>query len=151
MRRIVLTMAAMAIPIAGLTVGLAGPAGAAVKITCTTMSGSASGTTTISGCTGGNTGGGSGPLSSTALATGGTIHWLSGSTTTLAAPVLTATSAKKCPGYVKGAASNPTADKFTAPVTSDTGDGIKVPGVAKGAVCLSTTATITALKALKIT
>jgi hypothetical protein len=122
-----------------------------VKITCTTMSGSAAGTATISGCSGGDTGGSSGPLSSTALATGGTINWVSGSDTTLAAPVLTATSAKNCPGYVEGAASDPTADKFTAAATADTGNGIKVPGVAKGAVCISTTATISALEPLKIT
>lgn len=152
MRRIVLTMAAMAVPVAGLTLGIAGagPAGAATKIACTTMSGSASGTTVVSGCSGGNTGGSSHPLSSASLATGGTINWVSGSSTTLAAPVLTSTSAKKCPGYVKGAATNPVADKFTASVTADTGDGIKVPGVAKGAVCIATNGTISALKPLKI-
>jgi hypothetical protein len=150
MRRILLTMAAMTIPISVLTVGLAGQAGAAVKISCTTMSGSDTGTTVISGCTGGNTGGGSHPLNSSALATGGTISWLSGSTTTLGKPVLTSTSAKKCPGYVKNAASNPTADKFTAPVTADTCDGIKVPGSAKGEVCIAPNGTISALKPLAI-
>jgi hypothetical protein len=150
MRRIVLALAAVAIPIAGLTVGLASPAVAGVKILCTTMSGSASGTTTISGCSGGSTGGSSSALSSSALATGGIIHWVSGSTTTLGAPALTAKSAKKCPGYVKGASSEPSADKFTAAVTSDTGDGIKVPGTAKGAVCISTSGSISALKPLKI-
>ncbi len=58
-----------------------------------------------------------------------TIHWVSGSTTTIGAPSLTSTSAKKCP--------DPTgsADKFSATVTGDTGDGIKVPGSSKGAVC----------------
>jgi hypothetical protein len=150
MRRIVLILAAMALPVSALTVGLAGQAGAASKITCTTMSGSASGTTTISGCTGGVTGGSSHPLNSTALATGGTISWVSGSSTTIGAPTLTATSAKKCPGYVKGASSNPTADKFVAAVTADTGDGIKVPGSAKGAVCIAANGTITALKPLGI-
>lgn len=151
MRRILVTAAAIAVSTAGLTLGVATQVGAAVKITCTTMSGSATGTTVISGCSGGNTGGSSHPLNSSSLATGGTVSWLSGSTTTLGAPALTATSAKKCPGYVKKGTNNPTADKFTAPITADTGDGIKVPGTATGAVCLAKDGTISALKPLKIT
>jgi hypothetical protein len=88
------------------------------------------------------------PLAATALAAGGTITWTSGSTTTVGAPTLTATSAKKCPGYVKGSSSNPTADKFTGKVTADTGDGIKIPGTDKGAVCISSSGSVTALKPL---
>ncbi len=118
----------------------------ASSISCTTISGSA--TLTVSGCTGGNTGGGSQPLSAATLATGGTIHWLSGGSTTIGAPALVATSATHCPGYVKGAASNPTAEKFTAAVTADTGDGLKLPGSAKGAVCVGTDGSISALKPL---
>jgi hypothetical protein len=49
---------------------------------------------------------------------------------------------------VKKAATEPTAENFTAAVTSDSGDGLKLPGTAKGAVCISTTGQITALKAL---
>ncbi len=65
------------------------------------------------------------------------------------------TSAKKCPGYVKPAKgqppppTNPTADKFAGTVTADT-SGMKVPGKFKGAVCISSTGNITALKALKV-
>jgi hypothetical protein len=87
-------------------------------------------------------------LPATALATGGTITWVSGGSTTIGAPTLTTTSATKCPGYVKGAASNPTAESFTATVTADSGDGLKLPGEAKGAVCLGTSGAITALKTL---
>ena len=156
MRRILLTaaaVAAIAVPASVATVGLASPAGAAaVTITCTTITGTATTTITVSGCTGGNTGGSSLPVNSLALANGGTITWTSGSTTTIGKPVLTTTSAKKCPGYVKGGTSNPTADKFAASVTGDTGNGIKVPGTSTGAICIgsaSTGSNITALKPLK--
>ncbi len=117
-------------------------------ISCSTISGTASGTSTVSGCTGGDTGGGSQPVNSTTLATGGTIDWLSGGSTTIGAPTLTSAPATKCPGYVKNASSEPTADDFTATVSSDTGDGLKLPGSAKGAVCISTTGVISALKPL---
>jgi len=151
MRRVLLLAAALAIPLSGASVvALSGTAGAAVKITCTTITGNISSTLTISGCTGGVTGGSSSAITSTALATGGTIPWVSGSTTTISAPTLTPTSAKKCAGYVKGSLKgNPTAEKISATVTGDTGDGIKVPGKAKGAVCLyPATGAITALKPL---
>jgi hypothetical protein len=141
----------MLIPVAGLTLGIAGTAGAATgKITCTTFTGNASGTITISGCTGGNTGGSSEPLTALSLETGGTVTWVSGSTTTSGAPTLTAASATKCPGYVKNATSNPAAEDFTAAVTGDTGDGILIPGTEAGSVCIGTDGSITALKALKI-
>ncbi|HEY3723105.1 MAG TPA: hypothetical protein VGN59_07050 [Acidimicrobiia bacterium] len=105
---------------------------------------------TISGCTGtANTGGASTPLPVSTLAAGGTVTWVSGKTTTFAAPTLTATNAKKCPGYVKGASSNPSADKFKGAVTADT-SGMKVPGKFHGAVCISPSGDITALKTLKV-
>jgi hypothetical protein len=149
MRRALLLAAALAIPVSGASVmALGTQAGAATSIVCTTITGTATSTITVSGCSGGSTGGSSKPANASTLATGGTIDWVSGSTTTISAPTLTSTSAKKCPGYVKGGSSNPTADKFTAKVTADTGDGIKVPGSAKGAVCISSSGSITALKPL---
>ena len=151
MRRILLTMVAMLIPIGGLTLGLSGVAGAATgKIVCTTATGTVTGTLTISGCTGGNTGGSSTPFPTTALATGGTVTWVSGSTTTSNAPTLKAVSATKCPGYVKKAATNPAAESFTATVTGDTGDSILVPGKETGEVCVGTDGTISVLKAIEI-
>jgi hypothetical protein len=150
MRRALLLAAALAIPVSGASVvALSTQAGAATSITCTTITGNATSTITVSGCTGGNTGGSSKPVNAATLASGGTIDWVSGSTTTIGQPTLTSTSAKKCPGYVKGGSSNPSADKFTATVTADTGDGIKVPGTAKGAVCISSSGAVTALKPLK--
>jgi hypothetical protein len=151
MRRL-LTSAAIAtallIPASVATVALAGQAGAAVTITCTSFTGTVSGNSQLGGCTGGNTGGGSLAFSSASLATGGTIHWLSGGSITIGAPTLTATSAKKCPGYVKNGASNPTADKVAGAVTADVGDGIKIPGKLKGEVCISSSGNLSALKPL---
>ncbi len=150
MRRILLTVVAMLIPVMGVTLAVAGGTASAgtAKLTCTSLSGSASGTITVSGCTGGDTGGGSQPLSALALATGGTIDWLSGSTTTISAPTLTMIAATKCPGYVKNAATNPTAESFSANVTADSGDGMLLPATSVGEVCLGTDGSITALKSM---
>jgi hypothetical protein len=139
----------MVAAIGSLTLGFGGTAGAAGKIQCTALTGSASSTITLSGCSGGNTGGGSQPEPATALATGGTITWLSGASTTIGTPVLAASVGKKCPGYVKNAASNPTAEAFTASVTADQGDGVLLPGAVKGSVCVGTTGSITLLKTVK--
>ena len=147
MRKLLLTMAVLTVPISALTFGIAGTAGAAGKLSCTTITGNISSTLVVSGCTGGNTGGSSDPVVATALATGGTVDWVSGSSTTIAAPTLTSISAKKCPGYVKDAATNPAAESFTASVTTDTGDGMLLPANAVGEVCIATDGSITALKA----
>jgi hypothetical protein len=151
MRKVLVTLAVLTVPISALTLGFAGTAGAAGKLSCTTITGNASSTLVVSGCTGGNTGGSSEPVNATALATGGTVDWVSGSSTTIAAPTLTSISAKKCPGYVKGAASEPSAESFTASVTTDSGDGMLLPANAIGEVCISTSGAITALKAFTTT
>jgi len=147
-----LLAAALAMPISGAFIGLtSGVASAGVKIICTNMSGSTtSGTITISGCTGGNTGGSSHALSIAVLANGGTVTWHSGTTTHFAKPALASAKATHCPGYVKGASSEPTLEKFSGQVTADTGNGIKVPGKYKGEVCISKTGTFSAPKALKV-
>jgi hypothetical protein len=116
---------------------------------CTTINGNV-GTNTIqiSGCTGGHTGGSSITLPATSLATGGTITWTSGGSTTIGAPALSSKVGKTCPGYVtppKGTTPpEPTLEKFKAVVTGDTGDGLKFPGSAKGSVCIGTNGAITA-------
>ena len=152
MRRALLLVAALALPVSGVaTVALSDGAGAAaVTITCTSLSGSATSTVTLSGCTGGNTGGTSVPVSSAILANGGVVPWVSGSSTTFGKPVLVSTSAKKCPGYVKGGTSNPTAFKANSPLTADTGNGIKVPGTAKGTICITSAGSVSALGPFKI-
>jgi len=157
MRRILMLAAALAIPASGVALTLTGSqawakGGPNGKVTCTTITGSASGTITVSGCTdsgSADTGTGSEPIEGAELATGGTITWLSGKTTTINAPTLTSTSAKKCPGYVKNASSNPSADKVTGTVSSDT-SGLKLPGSFKGEVCISQSGNVTAAKPFKV-
>ena len=157
MRRILLVAAALAIPASGLSLALtSGPASAASgpkgKTTCTSVAGTATGTVTISGCTdanGATTGGGSQPISTAALATGGTVTWLSGKTSTFGASTLVSTSAKHCPGYVKGGSSNPSAEKFSGAVTASTA-GFKIPGKYSGEVCITASGNITSPKALKV-
>jgi hypothetical protein len=144
-----MTFAALLIPVAGVSLGFAaGTAGAAsLKITCTTISGTVSGDITVSGCTGGNTGGASEPAPALSLEYGGTTDWVSGSTTTVAAPVTTAVAATKCPGYVHGqTATNPSALSVVSAVTGDTGDGILLPATSTGEVCVTQAGVITALK-----
>ena len=146
LQRALLMVGALAIPAGALVVSTGTSAWAkGTKITCTHMSGTAA-VLTISGCTGGNTGTGATNVNGSVLAAGGTVTWESGSTTRVGVPTLVPTSAKKCPGYVKGAASEPLAEKVSASVTADTGDGIKIPGKATGAVCLGTSGNVTLLK-----
>ena len=157
MRRALLLTAALIIPMAGATVAMAPSAFAGAKIVCTTINGSATGTIIVSGCSGGNTGGKSMPISSAELALGGSITWQSGSTTTISKPSIVDEKATHCPGYIKSTKKNPyngaepSAIKFTATVTADSGDSIKVPGKATGEVCESTSGAVTAAKALKTT
>jgi hypothetical protein len=143
--------AALLIPVAGLTLGLSGTAGAAtVKITCTTITGNISGDLTISGCTGGDTGGSSVPFSALALEGGGTTDWVSGSTTTVSAPVTTSIPATKCPGYTKPPKGTtppePIAVSVVSAVTADTGDSMLLPATSTGEVCVSTGGDVTVLK-----
>ncbi|HUA94695.1 MAG TPA: hypothetical protein VMB82_04125, partial [Acidimicrobiales bacterium] len=112
---------------------------------------------TISGCTdtGSATATQSEPLTTASLATGGTVTWTNGKTSTFASPALVGIKAKKCPGYVKSTKKNPyngpepSADKFSGEVTADT-SGLKIPGKYKGEVCISSSGNVTALKPLKV-
>jgi hypothetical protein len=121
-----------------LALGFSGPASATqpavLKIKCTGLSGNISSTVTLSGCSG-NTGGGSQPIVATALATGGTITWLNGKTTTIAAPTLS--TGTNCPS------GTPTDEKAKAKVTADTTGSATVGSKAKIEVCISTTGAIT--------
>jgi hypothetical protein len=129
-------------------VAFSGSAFAGTSIVCTNISGTESGGSTISGCTGGNTGGASMP--GLALASGATIHWVSGSTTTFGTVAYSIKPGKHCPGYSKTASVNPSLIKFSAPVTADTGDGIALKS-AKGQVCASPSGVLSSFKPLKIT
>ncbi|HLI72891.1 MAG TPA: hypothetical protein VKU86_03350 [Acidimicrobiales bacterium] len=152
-----MSAAAVALAASGIVTALAGPASAKGgphgKVTCTSMNGSTgSGTITLSGCSGTatpGTGGSSQPLSIAVLAAGGTVTWINNQTTTFGAPNLVGGNPKHCPGYAKGASSEPSDEKFSGQVTADT-TGMKVPGKYKGEVCIDQSGNITARKPLKI-
>lgn len=131
---------------AGTVVALSsGPAGAAVEksIVCKKLTGSIDSTITASGCSG-NTGKSSQPITATALASGGTINWTNGKSTTIAAPTLTTLKPTlKCK---KGNLN----EGFKAVVTADT-TGLAKLGTASGAVCIHPDDSITASKPLKVT
>jgi len=158
MRRTLLFAAAVVLPVSGLILATspAASAGKYAKVTCTNVSGPA-GNLTISGCTGGNTGGGAHNVNGAVLAAGGTITWNSGATITVGSPSLVPVKATKCPGYVKSTKKapyngpEPSAEKFTLSVTAQSNLGVKVPGAAKGEVCISNAGNVTALKAMKTT
>jgi hypothetical protein len=149
--------AAVAIPVSGATMllstgqALAKSSGPKGKVTCTTLTGTITGTIVVSGCVNSNgatAGSASDPAPTSTLAAGGTITFNNGTTVTFAAAATSSTNAKHCPGYVKGSASEPSALKFSGQVSGSTA-GLKIPGKYKGAVCISTAGNITALKALK--
>jgi len=119
-----------------LVVGLSGPASATqpavtLKIKCTSLSGNVNTTVTLSGCNG-NSGGGSTPIMSSALQSGGTITWLNGKTTTIAAPALT-------PGTNCPAGDTDLVAK--AMVTADTTGSVTVGSKTKVEVCYNSSGT----------
>ena len=152
MRRALLLAAAMAIPVTGFALATSPTAwaGSHNKVVCSTLSGPLS-NLTIS-CTGGANGTDSATgVNGSVLAVGGMVNFTNGDSITFGKPASGSTSAKHCPGYVKGATSEPVATKFTLPVTADVGDNIKVPGKAKGAVCINNVSgNVSILKALKV-
>jgi len=162
MRKVLMLAASLAIPASVSLVAFSGgqafaKGGPKGKVTCSSMSGTETGTLTISGCVdsnGANTGSGSHPFTTLTLETGGTITWDSGATTTFGKPTLGTAKAKKCPGYVKSTKKapytgpEPSAISYQGAVTADT-SGLKVPGTYKGEACLSSSGNISTLKALK--
>ena len=116
----VAALAMVAVPVGIATVTAAAPAGAAVSLTCTKLSGSETGSVTVKKC--------SVPkadkktfksltaANATALATGGTLTWASsGDHVTVGTPVLTSAPPGTCP-------SKDTAEVATGTVT--VGDGV---------------------------
>jgi len=150
MRRAVLVAAALALPISGATtVALAGDAGAAPRpttaITCSAMfAGSVQ--FSFQFCRGGaaflgNSSAATGSDPTGFFAFPSTLRWTVGGTivgtTSISVGNVTSTSAKKCPGYVKGGTANPVAYKVSGTVTADSGNGIKVGKKYQGAWCQS--------------
>ena len=148
MRRVLLAAAALAIPVSVVTVGLSGGIASAKSVTtkCTTITGTASGTITLSGCTGGSTGGSSQPAPTLSLATGGTITWINGNTTTFASPSVKVSKklTKKC---VKLYGSGSSEDQGKSTITSQSGTGDSpIPGKFTATVCIDGSGNVHALK-----
>jgi hypothetical protein len=111
-----------------VTVGTAGPASAATGIKCKTLTGNIATTVTLTGCNG-NTGKSSKPITSTSLATGGTITWANSKTTTVTLKVKEGDSST-CPA---GSTREDAKGTVTADTTGSTSVGHKV----KASVCLN--------------
>lgn len=149
MRRVLLVLAALALPSSIATVAFSAPAGASgVTTKCTTITGPVTGNITISGCKGGSTGGSSQPFAAASLATGGTITWSNGNTTTVGTAKVTSSKklTKKCVAKYGTGASEFTA-KGTVTAQSGTGDS-PIPGKFSGEVCEDSSGNLHALKPL---
>jgi hypothetical protein len=109
--------------------GTAGAAGS--KITCTKLTGAVITSITLKGCSG-NTGGASTTLPSTVLATGGTITWVNGKTTTV---VITIGHAETDPTETMSCPVTSSEFELTGTVTADTTGSAPVGGLVKSEQC----------------
>ncbi len=122
---------ATALPVAGVVSLAAGHAGAStvMKVKCTTLSGNATTTAMLSGCTGGaGTGGATMPTTLPVIEGGGKVIWVSGKKTKLGAPTVGA--GTLCPK------TDPFDVTVAGAVKKDTTGSITVPGTYKGEICV---------------
>jgi hypothetical protein len=130
--------AAVAVPLGGAVIFDASPASAAfVGIKCTTITGTVSGTVTVSGCNG-NTGGSSTTMPTSTLLSGGTVTWVNTKTTTIGSPTVSSVT-----GSAKTCTSTQSEEKATGAVTADTTGSAPVPGAYKIFVCVTSKGKIT--------
>lgn len=148
MRRLLLAGVVLAFPLAGLTVGLAGPASASVVnakqpgVTCTKIKANITGTTAkLKSCSDLPNTGGSGKTTIAALATGsGTITWKGTGTTTLDNGTFTQVTST-CPN-------SETEYEITLDVTGGTGKAAKsIPAgwTMQAFVCIDSSGNVTLL------
>jgi len=148
MRRVVSVVALMSLPLAAMTVGWSGVAGAATGVTCTKIAGGIAGTTgTLSGCSDTANTGGKGTFPIAALTGGsGSITWNKTGTTALSGVTATATTINKCP-------SGSTEYEVSGNVSGGTGKAlksIKVGWTLQAFVCLTAKGTFSLLKGQKV-
>ena len=141
MRRALLAVAALSIPLAATTAGLvslAGPAGASAPVSCTKVTGAASGDLTFKGC-GGGLGKGTGPAA--ALAATGTITWKGkhAGTTTITITSVTNPSVSRC-------ATGSTEFDAAGSVTADTSGKVAVGSPVAGDACVSAADAVSLVK-----
>jgi hypothetical protein len=146
MRRFVavaLTAAAIAVPSATVLAVSGSAEGAAThSIACSGLSGTETGTVTVSKCLPAKAGYTSVKGTSTKLATGGTLTWNNGKTTIVGKPKLNLTG-KACP---KG----DTEDTATGSVTGGTAANTKKGDTFSASVCITKTGAISILKNSKV-
>jgi len=140
MRRALLAVAALSIPLAATTAGLvslAGPAGASAPVSCTKVTGAASGDLTFKGC--GGLGKGTGPAA--ALAGTGTITWKGkhSGTTTITITSVTNPSVSRC-------ATGSTEFDAAGSVTADTSGKVAVGSPVAGDACVSAAGAVSLVK-----
>jgi hypothetical protein len=121
----------------------AGPASGAgtLSIKCSSLTGNISSTVKLSKCTG-NTGKASKAIPATQLATGGTIKWVNGKTTTVTLKV--AQKGTACPA-------GSTEYQATGKVTADTTGSATVGGAAKALACVNAAGAVTLVPGTKAT
>jgi hypothetical protein len=148
MRRVVSVVALMSLPLAALTVGWSGVAGAATGVACSKITGGIAGTTgTLSGCTDTANTGGKGTFPISALTGGsGSITWNGTGTTALSGVTATAVTPNKCP-------SGDTEYKVSGNVSGGTGKALK--SIKKGwtlsaYVCVTSSGKFSLLKGQKV-
>jgi hypothetical protein len=146
MRRVILGMAALAVPIAAATAGTvvtAGTAGASAPFTCTKVSGNVGTTITVKGCGGGL---GKGSATGATLASGGTIVWKGhnkGSTTVGNVSVTS-------PGQGACKAGS-TEEDFTGTVTANTSHAKILNSTVSGKACVDASGNISLVKHTTLT
>ena len=122
---------------------LSGPASAATPgIACKKLTGTITGTVTLASCTG-NTGGASKPLPAATLASGGTITWQNGKTTTVTLKVTQGPGTKCAAGSTEYDAKGKT--------TKDTTGSALIGGKVKANVCVSAAGAVSLLPGSKAT
>jgi hypothetical protein len=134
MRRLAVLTGAATLAAGSVLAFLPSADAATTGIVCSKMSGTITSTVTLAKCTG-NTGTKSKPIKSTSLASGGTIKWVNGKTTTVKLSV------KQGPGGACPA----TSKEYIASgkVTADTTKSAKVGGPATAKVCVAASGAIT--------
>jgi hypothetical protein len=115
------------------TVSFVGSASATVTgIKCGKLTGTITGNVTLSKYSG-NTGGASQPMPATSLASGGTIKWVNGKTTTI---TLSASNNETDPGETQQCAAGSSEYEAKGKVTADTTGSAVVGGKVKAEACL---------------
>jgi hypothetical protein len=130
MRKAILGMAMLALPLSAASVGvvaIAGTAGASAPVSCTKLTGNAATSVTLKGCGGGL---GKGTAAAPSLATGGTITWKGHNkgTTTIGNVSVTSPGRGSCK-------TGSTEEDFTATVTANTSKAKILGDTVMGRVC----------------